>query len=346
MPIADTTYHLAGIYMSREKDVIVYLETSGEDKEEINRKLLTVGNRLTTLLGGNLSAMIVGSPVEDRRAFEEYGVSILYRTEGACLLEYSGEVFAWAAKEALKDISFRLLLFAHTDRGSELAPRVASYLETAAVTDCVDIRVKKGTLIYERLVCGGQFGQEVSFSTLPEVVTIRPEAFDKREAGDSKPVTIRSITVDVPSHIVGSTSLELVPPDYRTVDILYAKRIIGAGSGCADPHLLSLVEELSRLLEGSIGTTRPVVDEGYIPKDRMIGQTGKTVSPELYLGLGLSGSPHHVAGIQQSKTILSVNLDPRASIFTTSDAGFVCDLNTLLPKLIDRIKRFRDEGLA
>jgi electron transfer flavoprotein alpha subunit len=146
--------------------------------------------------------------------------------------------------------------------------------------------------------------------------------------------------------MVSTIPLELIPPDYRTVDILYAKRIIGAGSGCGEPGLLSLVEELSHLLEGSIGTTRPVVDDGYLPKERMIGQTGKTIFPELYIALGISGSPHHVAGIQASKTILSVNRDPRAPIFNVSDAGFICDLKTLLPKLINRIKRYRDEGLT
>jgi len=105
---------------------------------------------------------------------------------------------------------------------------------------------------------------------------------------------------------------------------------------------MALVEELSSLLEGSIGTTRPVVDEGRLPKERMIGQTGKTVAPDSYLALGISGSPHHVAGIQQSGSTLSINRDPRAPIFGTADAGFVCDLDMLLPKLIDRIKRFRD----
>jgi electron transfer flavoprotein alpha subunit len=329
--------------MNREKDVIVYLETSGENSAEINKKLLTAGNRLTTLLGGNLSALIVGSSVEGRCILEEYGVSTLYQAEGTRLFEYSGEVFAWAAQEVLKDVSFRLLLFADTDRGSELAPRVASYLGTTTVTDCVDIRIKEDTLCYARLVYGGQFEQEASYTVLPEVATIIPEAFDTREAGGSTPVAIHTITIEVPSDIVGSTSLERISPDYRTVDILYAKCIIGAGSGCDD---MSLVEELSHLLEGSVGTTRPVVDDGYLPKERMIGQTGKTVTPDLYLALGISGSPHHVAGIQQSRVILSVNLDPRAPIFSAADVGFVCDLRTLLPKLVNRIKQYRDEGLS
>ncbi len=332
--------------MKETKDVVVYLETSGENREEINGKLLTVGNRVAAKLGGCLSAMIMGDAADERNMLERYGVTTLYRVENSLLLQYSGEVFAWAIAKALEHISFRLFLFAHTDRGSEIAPRLAWYLETDAVTDCVDVRVAGDDISYEKLVYGGQFGQTISFTSPPEVATIRPEAFDKREAEGSTPLTLRNVPIDIPGHIVGAASLELVLPDYATVDILYAKRIIGAGSGCANRQLLDLVGELADLLEGSVGTTRPVVDEGYLPKDRMIGQTGKTVAPELYLALGLSGSPHHVAGIQQTKTILAVNMDPRASIFNTSDTGFVSDLNILLPRLIDRIKQFRDEGLA
>jgi electron transfer flavoprotein alpha subunit len=323
-----------------KKDVIVFLETSGENREEVNRKLLTEGSRLSTLLGGSLFSLVLGSS-EDLPVIEGYGVSTLYRIEGARLFAYSPEVFAWAAREVLKDIPFRLLLFGHTDRGSELAPLIASYLNTAAVTGCVDIRIADDALCYVRYVYGGQFEQEVSFAVLPEVATILPEAFDAREAEGLSPAFVRTIFVEVPPEITGSTSLELIPPDYRTVDILHAKRIIGAGSGCSD---VRLAEELSHLLEGSVATTRPVVDDGLLPKERMIGQTGKTVVPDLYIALGISGSPHHVAGIQQTKEIICVNKDPRAPIFTVSDAGFVCDLGTLLPKLVDRIKRYRDEG--
>ncbi len=333
--------------MNTEKDVVVFLESSGEKSVEINRGLLTEGNRIATGLGGSLSALIVGAFAEDQHILERFGASSLYQVGGAGLSQYSGEVFAWAAQEALRDIPFRLLLFAHTDRGSELAPRIGYYLGTGTVSGCADIRIKDHALSYVRYVYGGQFEQDVSYSgAVPEIATVRPEALTIREAPSSKPLRVSTLSVKIPPHVVGTTPLELTPPDFRTVDILYAKRIIAAGSGCVGPGLLSLVEELSHLLEGSVGTTRPVVDDGYLPKDRMIGRTGKTVLPELYVALGISGSPHHVAGVQASKMILAVNRDPRAPIFNVSDAGFVGDLSTLLPKLINRVKQYRDEGLA
>ena len=150
--------------------------------------------------------------------------------------------------------------------------------------------------------------------------------------------------MEIPATVARTRTLELLAPDAGTVDIAYARRIIGAGAGAAGVR--PLVEELAQLLDASIGTTRVMVDDGHMPKSRMIGQTGKSVTPEVYMALGISGSPHHVAGIQQSREILSVNLDQAAPIFGLSDRGFAGDLKELLPRLIERIKRYRDEGLA
>ena len=114
--------------------------------------------------------------------------------------------------------------------------------------------------------------------------------------------------------------------------------------GAATDDVLPLVEELANLIEGSIGTTRPVVDEGKIPKERMIGQTGKVVSPEFYLALGISGATHHVGGIQDSGKIVVVNRDAQAPIFRSSDVGAAADLKEVLPALIEKIKRARENG--
>ena len=333
--------------MNDARDVLVFLEPFGENSEQLNRGLLTEGRRIASQLGIGLSAIVLGTLPQKQGVLEAHGVSSLYLVEGTGLSEYNCEAFVWAAKTALKDISFRLLLFAHSDMGGELATRVAPHLGASAVVDCVDIRVRDGNLYYVKSVYAGQFEQEVSFSEpLSEIAAIRPDVLDIKEAPSSAPLNTIRIPVKIPPGAVNMRRLEITPLDSRTVDILYSERIVGAGYGCTEPGLLGLVEELSELLRGSIGTTRPVVDDGYIPRMRMIGQTGKTVTPELYLALGISGSPHHLAGIQQSKKVLSVNRDPQAPIFNFSDAGYVSDLKILLPKLIDRIKRYQSENPA
>jgi electron transfer flavoprotein alpha subunit len=137
--------------------------------------------------------------------------------------------------------------------------------------------------------------------------------------------------------------LELIPPDARSVDLVHARRIVAAGSGVASDGLLDAVRELADLLEGSVGATRPMTDGGRLPKERLIGQTGRSVSPELYLALGISGSPHHVAGVRGADRVLSVNRDHRAPMFQFSDVGYVADLETVLPALVRRISEWRDE---
>ena len=308
--------------MKNNTDVIVVLESADERAEAINRSLLAEGGRIANLLGGSLSALLA----EPSR--------------------YGSRAWVQAAKTLLEGVPFRLLLFAHTDQGGELAPLIARDLNTAAVTDCFDIRLKKETLCYARSVHGGQFEQEVSFADSPEIVSLNLESLEARVGISAAPVQVKEIRMRVPEIEDLKKTIETIPPDFRTIDIRYAKRILDIGAGCDQPALLELAEELSGLLEASVGTTRLVVDSGRISKTRMIGQTGKSVSPELCLALGVSGSPHHVAGIQKSGAVLSVNSDERAPVFGASDAGFVSDLNSLLPKLISRIKQYRDKDLT
>jgi electron transfer flavoprotein alpha subunit len=331
--------------MKREGDVIVFLEPGEGGGEGVNQGLLTEGARVAASLNARLGAVTCGLDKPDTAPIEGYGASILYSLEGEGLAGAGAGRTAIAAASALQSVPFRLLLMAHSDWGADLAPMLAAGLGTTAVTDCVDIRAANGDLLYVRHLFGGQLEQAVSYAkAVRELATIRIEALDKREKTGAAGLEIRTIPVEVSPSVALPAASAPVAPDFRTVDIVDAGRIIGVGSGSRDS--LAHVDELAELLEAAIGTTRVVVDDGFFPKKRMIGQTGKTVAPGLYLALGVSGSPHHVAGIQGSKEVLSVNTDSGAPIFGFSDKGFVADLRGLLPKLIERIKRYRDEGLS
>jgi len=311
--------------VDRNRDVIVALEPDdgqAERTEAVNRGLLAEGHRIANLTGGDLSALLTEGSLYDRASW------------------------ARTAHRLLEETPFRLLLFAHTDRGRELAPLVAHSFSTPAVLDCFDIRFKNDSLHYARYVYGGQFEREVSFAGSPEIVTQNPERLERADAASVASIQYKVIRIRVSECADRKKTLEIVPPDYRTVDIRYSKRILDLGAGCDQPELLKLAGELAVLLEASTSATRLLVDSGRISKTRMIGQTGKDVSPELCLLLGVSGSPHHCSGIRNSGKILSVNSDERAPVFEVSDTGFVSNLQGLLPKLIRRIIQFRDEGLT
>jgi electron transfer flavoprotein alpha subunit len=304
-----------------ERDVIVFLESSDERAEEINLGLRAEAERVAKWLDGEV-AEIVSDP-----------------------FEHPDNSLAQKVKTVLKDIPFRLLLFAHTDQGRMLAPMVAFHFGTPAVIDCRDIRFSDGVLHFVRNVYGDQFEQEVFFRSFPEIAALNLESLKARESASTMFSSARKIRLELPADKPETRTIETIPPDFRTVDLRYAKRILDIGFGCAQTGLLETAQELADLLEASVGTTRPMVDDGHWPKARMIGQTGKTTAPDLCVTLGVSGSPHHSAGLQKSGTVLSVNSDARAPIFDISNTGFVSDLNEMLPKLIRRIKRYRDKGL-
>jgi electron transfer flavoprotein alpha subunit len=328
--------------MNKERDILILLESFGENCEEINRWLALEGNRISKMLGGSLTALSIGKPLEKHALLADVGISLLYILKNDLFSKYRQEVFSWVITEFMQEVQPRLLLLANSDMGKELAPAVAHRFETAAVTGCVAIEIDGGRLLYIKPVYGGQFEEKISFPPGSiEIATIRQDALDKGLRAEHNDIEVVVKRVSIPPEIIRTKQLERIPPDFRTTDIVHAKRIIGTGAGIANKQLISLVEEFAELLQGSLGATRPVVDDGYLSKERMIGQTGKMVAPELYVSLGISGSPHHVAGIQEAEKIISVNKDLRAPIFQLSDIGFIGDLKKILPKLVQRIQEWK-----
>jgi len=311
--------------VNENRDVLVVLEPpsgQADRAEAINGGLVAEGGRIANLLEGNLYALVSDSSI------------------------HGGHAWIQAAKALLEERRFRLILFAHTDTGSRSAPRLAHALGSAAILECFDVRFKNDNLHYAKYVHGGQYEREVTFTHSPEIASLNPESLEWPDIPAARTVPVQEIRIEIPESAEAAKTIRTIPPDFKTVEIGYSKQILDIGAGCDRPELLELAEELAGLLEASIGTTRLVVDGGRIAKSRMIGQTGKTVAPERCLAIGVSGSPHHVAGLLNSGTILSVNVDERAPIFGVSDAGFVSDLHALLPKLISRIKQYRDENLT
>ena len=332
--------------MNNERDILILLESLGENAEEINRCLALEGKRISTNLGGRLTALSIGKPLEKHSKLADAGISLLYILKNDLFSEYRQEVFSWAITECMQEVRPRLFLYPHSDMGKELAPAVAHRLGTAAVMGCVAIEIDGGRLSYIKPVYRGQFEEKIAFPPGSiEIATIRQEALDKGLRAEHNDIENNIEVVvkkaSIPPEIIRTKQLERIPPDFRTTDIAHAKRIIGTGAGSADKQLIAVVEELAELLQGSLGATRPVVDDGYLPKERMIGQTGKMVAPELYVSLGISGSPHHVAGIQDAEKIISVNKDLGAPIFQLSDIGFIGDLKTIVPKLVKRIQEWK-----
>ncbi len=342
----------------RGTDVLVVLVPEVEVREGFAAALGAEGARIARALGGQ--------------------VTILRIEGGDAHLDVEASVEALAGQ--VSALQPRAVLMLDGDLSRELAPRLALAAGSTAIVGCTGVAVAGGATLYSKPVYGGWLEQELSYADGSlEVVTVVGSALSAVAAepaaapSATPPVTETTLEVGGAAGSPAVRRLEIVPPDYRTVDIVHAKRIVAAGMGAsgptpgaagatpgagpaggpvtgepaepaADEGLLSYVRELAELLEGSVAATRPMVDEGRLSKDRLVGQTGKTVAPELYLALGISGSAHHVAGIQGAGTILAVDRDPAAPIFQYADAGYVADLREILPALIRKIEEWRDGG--
>lgn len=343
--------------MNRGTDVLVVLVPEVEVHEDAAAALRAEGVRIARALGGQVTVLRIEP--DDARPDVEASVE--------------------AIAGLVRALQPRAVLMLDGDLSRELAPRLALASGSAAIVGCSGVAVAGDAILYSRPVHGGWLEQELSYADGSlEVVTLVGSALSavaEERAGTPSAAlggAETTLEVEVTAGLPAVRRLAIVYPAYRTVDIVHAKRIVAAGMGAFGPSsgaaglvsaagsaggpvagesaepagdgLMGYVRDLAELLEGSVAATRPIVDEGRLPKDRLVGQTGKTVAPELYLALGISGSAHHVAGIQGAGTILAVDRDPAAPIFQYADAGYVADLREILPALIRRIEEWRDGG--
>jgi electron transfer flavoprotein alpha subunit len=321
--------------------------TSDGANSKLSAGLLTGARDIAARVEGTVTAIAFGNKYPGSSdVLGRYGAGRFYFFEDPLLEYFSAEAGAAALLPKIRGEKPWLFLMGDTNIGRELAPRLAALLNTGLVTGCVKIDLAEPERpVFYRPVYAGQLWQEVVMETdRTIVVTMDTAALNIRGSAAATNVKIEIIASKLPPESIKARHVEFLPADFQKVDVADAQTIVAAGMGAIDPDLFPLVEELATLIEGSLGTTRPVVDTGKIRRERLIGQTGKVVGPDFYLALGISGASHHVGGIQESGKIVAVNRDPQAPIFQNADAGAVADLREVLPKLIARIKRARENG--
>jgi electron transfer flavoprotein alpha subunit len=335
--------------VSDSKNIWVLPEINSSDGviNKLGLGLLTEAGNIAGRVGGTVTGIAFGDEYQDfSKVLGQYGVSRAYFFLDPLLKYFSAEAYTAAVLAGIQNEKPWLFLMGDTTVGRELAPRLAALLNTGLVTGCVRIDLSEPEIpVFYRPVYAGQLYQEVVLETdRTMLVTMDPGVLNVKPAAVAGAVETRIIEAKLPPGAIKAQHVEFLPAEFQKVDIADAGTIVAAGMGATTDDLLPLVEELAALLEGAIGTTRPVIDGGKIPRERMIGQTGRVVSPDFYLALGISGASHHVGGIQDSGKIVAVNRDPRAPIFQNADAGAVADLRDVLPKLIARIKRAKTDG--
>lgn len=285
-------------------------------------------------LGYETIAAVPAASVEESEKIAQYGIGRIVKLSNSAFSNYSPSGYAKAIVEFAKENGVEVLLFSNTAMGKDLAPRVAPLLGAGIASDCISLEVQAGELVAIRPVFAGKALQKVKVNSEIKVFTLRPNVFPLVE--NSTSANVENVSIDSPDL---STSVTEIKRSAGKLDVAEADIIVSGGRGLKESGNFHLVEELASALGAAVGASRAVVDAGWRPHGEQVGQTGKTVTPSLYVACGISGAIQHLAGMASSKYIVAINKDKDAPIFTIADYGIVGDVFEILPVLKDEIKK-------
>lgn len=327
--------------MGASGKILVFVDLPDGELDETGRGLLSYSARLAGVLSFPWGAAVAVAPDSGQlNSFGAYGTpTITSITGGGTLLDTPALLGKHLARLAQDELA-TVVLLPHNDLGATLAPIVAHELQAAIMTEVVTIRQSDDGVRLSRKALGVRIAETRLWDCKRSLVaTIPPRALSQvimATFRTSSPTVSTWHPVTQPSG-AAATITGRIPPDPQTVDLTDAEVIFSGGKGC-DPATFDQLKELCKLLNVSFGVTRPVYDLGWTGFERMVGQTGRTVTPRLYVALGISGSMHHVGGIKDSRRIVAINSDSKAPIFPNVDEGFVGDLKEVLPRLLEQVK--------
>jgi electron transfer flavoprotein alpha subunit len=322
------------------KDVLVHAEAlHGEGAGGVKRsatEVATAGRALADALGGRLVAVVAGRLADAGvAALARHGVDAVLHAEGPAFERYLLEAHGAALVAAAQKVEPRAILLAASLAGKELGADVAARLGRGLVADVVSVRLEGDKLVATKPRYAGKAFVEIEVDG-PAVVSIRPNAVPPTEAPRKAAVEALSVSPPAPKVRV----VEVVPSKEKVLELTEADIIVSGGRGLGAPDKWNLVLDLARALGAAHGASRAVVDAGWRPHAEQVGQTGKTVTPKLYVACGISGAIQHLAGMSSSKVIVAINKDPDAPIFKIADYGIVGDVGTVLPMLTEAARGF------
>ena len=318
----------------------VFAEQRGGELHEVSLELLGKARELADQANQKVIGILLGHHVNPlAQNLIHYGADAVLLADDAHLDNYRLLPYALVLEHLIKTHQPEILLMGATALGVELAPRVAAKVRTGLSAHCIDLKLdSEGRLLQVVPGWGGGVIATISCPDhRPQMATVMPGTMNALSPVE-RTSEIREIEVKPPNVDMGPEVLEVKREKPEELPLEKADVVVAGGWGIGSAENWKLIEELASALGGAVGATRPPVDEGWVEEGQMIGQSGKTVRPTLYIGIGISGVMHHVVGMDQSKHIITVNSDPRAEIFETSDVIVVEDFGKIVRKLIEGLK--------
>ena len=318
-------------------NVLAVLEQRGGVLKQVALEALTAARQLADPSGGSVDALVLGPTGMDVSELGKFGADQIIVGEGDGLSLYQPDYYAAATVMQAQSGAYGVVLMAATAMGKDLGPRVASRLDCPLAADVTALEAGEGITV-SRPVYSGKAVYRLEITKSPCVISVRPNVFQPSE--NARDAT--TVNVTPPDGAMLSRTVEVKEPDKARLDVAEALIVVSGGRGLKEPENFTLVEDLADALgNAAVGASRAVVDAGWRPHADQVGQTGKTVSPQLYVAIGISGAIQHLAGMRTSKVIVAINKDKDAPIFKIADYGIVGDLFEIVPRLTQEIKKLR-----
>jgi len=316
------------------QSVLVITEQQDKVFRKVSFEVVSEGRRIADSLNGELVALVIGAGVESiAKDLGQYGADKILVADDSALSDYTTSAFTDVSAAAAAQVDPAVIIIGASSQGKDLAARLAARLDAGLAMDCLAIKDIDGKLIFTRPLYGGKIMAHVEIKGTPQIAAVRPNVLAMTKTSGSGIIE----KIDINLKKSGTSVVEKIIEEGDKVELTEADVIISGGHGTNGDF--KAIEELASALNGAVGASRFAVDEGWRSHNDQVGQTGKIVSPSLYIACGISGAIQHVAGMSTSKTIVAINKDPEAPIFQKADIGIVGDLFEVIPEITEAIKK-------
>ena len=324
-------------------DILIVLEESNGQIHRMGLESIAAGQHLSNEMGLTAGALVMGGNADGLAdQASAYQLGEVLKVNDALLESYSADAYSEAVKQIIDQENPAYVLFGHTYQVRDYVPRLSAKLNKPFLVDNIAIRVENGQPIFTKQMFNAKLSADVEANgSGPFLVSFQSAAFSM-DAAAAGSASIRESTVQLDTAMIRTKSEPPFQEEAGGVDLTSADIIVSIGRGIGKEENIPLAVELSKALGGELAASRPVVDSGWLPSAHQIGSSGQSVSPKLYLALGISGAIQHVVGMKGSKNIVTINKDPDAPIFEISDYGVVADILEIIPKLTEAIQALKN----
>ena len=319
---------------------IVAEQREGELRK-VSFELVSEARRLADAMGQPVAAILLGSNIKEKAAeLGKYGADKVIVADDDRLATYTTDAYVSVIAQLAQAQEPAIILLGASVQGKDLSGRLAARLGVGVAQDCVAFSIEDGNLVAKRPIYAGKAYATVTYAdSVPQIATARPNVFELNDPDESRSVEVIDAEFSLDDSQLKTKVAEVIEEAGGKVDLTEAERIVSGGRGMKGPEEFAILEELADLIAATVGASRSVVDAGWRPHSDQVGQTGKVVSPNLYIACGISGAIQHLAGMSTSKTIVAINKDPEAPIFQKADYGVVGDLFEVVPALTEALKK-------